>query len=65
MNEHIERIMRDMEEMLEKLYDAAYQAGLSDQKIEDIERINEAYDRGADESSNESKKGEKQKWVIK
>jgi hypothetical protein len=55
MNEHIERIIKDMTEMLEKLYDDAYQTGLSDQKIEDIERINEAYDKGADESYNESK----------
>lgn len=48
MNAHIERIMRDLKEMLEELYDNAYEAGLLDQERDDIVKINEAYARGAD-----------------
>jgi hypothetical protein len=43
MNAHIERILRDIKEMLEELYDDAYQMGKVDQERDDIERINDAY----------------------
>jgi hypothetical protein len=56
MNAHIERIMRDLKEMLEELYDDAYQEGVLDQERDDIVRIDDAYDRGADEGSKEGKK---------
>jgi hypothetical protein len=56
MNAQIERIVRDLKEMLEELYDDAYQMGKVDQKRDDIEKIDDAYDRGADEGA---KGGEK------
>jgi hypothetical protein len=56
MNAHIERIMRDLKEMLEELYDDAYRMGKVDQERDDIVKINEAYDRGAEEGYNEGEK---------
>jgi hypothetical protein len=56
MNAHIERIMRDLKEMLEELYDDVYQMGKVDQERDDIVKINEAYDRGAEEGYAEGEK---------
>jgi hypothetical protein len=56
MNEHIEWIMRDIKESLEELYDDAYEMGKDDQERDDIVKIDEAYEKGADEGAKEGKK---------
>jgi flagellar biosynthesis/type III secretory pathway protein FliH len=56
MNAHIERIMRDLQESLEELYNDGYQMGKVDQERDDIVKIDEAYDRGAEDGYAEGEK---------